>query len=49
MATHTNSIPVQTSAAATPAAEQQPITSGGHIIQRPTVNTSTDRTLKEGK
>jgi hypothetical protein len=31
-----------------PTTSSQPITSGGQTIQRPTSNTSTDRTLKEG-
>jgi hypothetical protein len=30
-----------------PTTGSQPITSGGQTIQRPTSNTSTDRTLKE--
>ena len=31
----------------TPVTGQQPIMSGGQVIQRPTSNTSTERTLKE--
>jgi hypothetical protein len=31
-----------------PTTGSQPIRSGGQTIQRPTSNTSTDRTLKEG-
>jgi hypothetical protein len=32
-----------------PAVGQQPIRAGSETIQRPTTNTSTNRTLKEGK
>jgi hypothetical protein len=31
-----------------PAVEQQTITSGSQVIQRPTANTSTEHALKEG-
>ena len=48
MSDPTKNTPVQ-QIPAVPTAGQQPITSGTEIIQRPTSNTSTVRTLKEGK
>jgi hypothetical protein len=45
MASTTNTTPVS----AAPANGQQPIQSGSQTIQRPTANTSTESTLKEGK
>jgi len=42
---HTSDIQVSTA----PAVGQQPIKAGAQVIMRPTTNTSTESSLKEGK